>query len=745
MKKKVYAYLHTHWDREWYRDKEDFNLRLLDVIDIVLDELKNDKAPFFYLDGQVIALIDYLKYRPYKKEEIINLIKHNKLAIGPYFVCADSYLVNFCSMLKNLELGLKFSKEFYQKDFIGNMCDIFGISKSAFLALGLKNIDKALIWRGVNPDEIKNECDFLYGNKIKTTWLAQGYFNDFFHSKTPNVEGVKRYLDKISSVSKDSILMPIGADHLCMLTNASKIIESVNRELDDYEIILTSPFEYFKSSKFKNKIFDKEFLDNSNTYTLSGVYSTRIYQKIRNVQIQNRLSRIIEPLNFYLKDKFDKNIEEVWTTLLKNHAHDGIYGCSIDSVQKAVDSRFDKCELAINAIEKRIIGNFKKKNNIIGRTTDKIGLFNLSNNDNIKTITIELPYILDNSQVLSKRRGFCDDLLYDISKTPVTEDICDIYTQLVEVSSNKKFEFNTLDIIKPQKKVRISDKLIENEFISLKIKNNKVIISNYTNQFELKLSDIKDLGDSYNFAPSGGAKILELKKTKIIYQGCIACCLRLYYKDIELDVVLDNHAKFLKFNSKINNRKKNHKIQLCLLLKNPIDSTIAQDAIGIVERKTDPCYKMSDFMPCKRPVELKTNSYPMQNFVNVQDAVIFTKGLHEYEIYKNELRICLLRCTGTISNPKNKARSIPAGPDLKTPDAQCIGTLDAQFAIMFGDYKDAFTNLDLFLDNYIALDGEFRKKINLTLDKIPDNSYIYGMSENKKISYNISSNIISLI
>ena len=40
MKKKVYAYLHTHWDLEWYRDKEDFNLRLLEVFDIILDELK---------------------------------------------------------------------------------------------------------------------------------------------------------------------------------------------------------------------------------------------------------------------------------------------------------------------------------------------------------------------------------------------------------------------------------------------------------------------------------------------------------------------------------------------------------------------------------------------------------------------------------------------------------------------------------------------------------------------------------
>ena len=61
MKKTVYAYLHTHWDREWYRDKEDFNIRLQNVFDIVLDELSSDRAPFFYFDGQVCALLDYLK------------------------------------------------------------------------------------------------------------------------------------------------------------------------------------------------------------------------------------------------------------------------------------------------------------------------------------------------------------------------------------------------------------------------------------------------------------------------------------------------------------------------------------------------------------------------------------------------------------------------------------------------------------------------------------------------------------
>ena len=45
MKKKVIAYLHTHWDREWYREFEIFRLRLLRVFDNVLDLLENKKIP----------------------------------------------------------------------------------------------------------------------------------------------------------------------------------------------------------------------------------------------------------------------------------------------------------------------------------------------------------------------------------------------------------------------------------------------------------------------------------------------------------------------------------------------------------------------------------------------------------------------------------------------------------------------------------------------------------------------------
>ena len=84
-KKDVIAYIHTHWDREWYREYEVFRLRLLRVFDHVLDMLLEDKIPSFYFDGQVAALLDYLEMRPEKEDLIRMFIGQKKLFIGPFY------------------------------------------------------------------------------------------------------------------------------------------------------------------------------------------------------------------------------------------------------------------------------------------------------------------------------------------------------------------------------------------------------------------------------------------------------------------------------------------------------------------------------------------------------------------------------------------------------------------------------------------------------------------------------------
>lgn len=72
----------------------------------------------------------------------------------------------------------------------------------------------------------------------------------------------------------------------------------------------------------------------------------------------------------------------------------------------------------------------------------------------------------------------------------------------------------------------------------------------------------------------------------------------------------------------------------------------------LLTRKFDPNYNIREHLPKEKGIEAKTNTAPMQRFVWANGLGVITKGLTEYEVYKNTLAITLLRSTGIISNPK---------------------------------------------------------------------------------------------
>ena len=148
MRKQVIAYLHTHWDREWYREFEVFRLRLLRVFDNVLDLLSKNRIPCFYFDGQTSALDDYLEMRPENRDLILTLIKQKKLFIGPFYCLVDEFLTDKTVFSKNLEIGLKEAQKYGCKDFIGYLADTFGHSQNIPDILRDFGIDKCIVWRG---------------------------------------------------------------------------------------------------------------------------------------------------------------------------------------------------------------------------------------------------------------------------------------------------------------------------------------------------------------------------------------------------------------------------------------------------------------------------------------------------------------------------------------------------------------------------------------------------------------------
>lgn len=626
MKKKVIAYLHTHWDREWYREFEVFRLRLLRVFDNVLEMLETNKIPSFYFDGQVSALLDYLEIRPEKENIVRQLIAEKKLFIGPCYTLVDEFLTDKTVFEKNLEIGMRIANEFGCTDFIGYLADTFGHSKN-IPALFLKHgIDKCMVWRGCG--DFPSEFKF---NGIDTINLVRGYFMDIFSTKMTieqKADWLKGNLDKIAEKSSDVLLLPIGADHLGVEREITEQVAQVNELLQDYEIELGSPFDYFELVKhnFKQFKWNDELRDNSKTFILPGCYSARTKIKQLNTECTYKLE-FANRIQKHYGAAYDAIIEYAYKLLLKNQAHDGICGCSTDAVHRENITRYEKILQIANTVveELRLLHNFK-------------------------TPKMLSPKEIEGYDIVETSKGFDNSLLFDTQKIPITEDFTDIYTLRKKPSS-------------------LTD-------IELKVTDGKL----FADDIQIEFIRRDDLGDTYNFAPreddyGESAQIISLNNNTV--------------KTSFFDVVFYKSENLINFKIKWNNELTNKLWQVRFTLKEPVIKTFSEDMNVIIERNFDPDYDIRKNLPKTRGIEAKTNFAPMQRYVGAQGFGVITKGLTEYEVFQDTLSVTLLRSIGVISNPTNPARSTPAGPPLLTPEAQQLGFNKAEFSIGFFDSQSA--------------------------------------------------------
>lgn len=637
MKKTVLAYLHTHWDREWYREFEVFRLRLLRVFDNVLDLLETGKIPSFYFDGQVAALLDYLEIRPEKEPIIRRLVSEKKLFIGPFYCLIDEFLTDKVTFEKNLEIGLKISQDFGCKDFIGYFADTFGHSKNIPPILQKYGIDKIIVWRGV-PDL---PSEFIF-NGVNTVNLIRGYFMDIFSSpKTieEKAQWLEGNLNRISEKSGDILLLPIGADHLGVEKDIAEQITEVNEFLNDYEIRLSNPFEYFELVKEQfTTEWNEELRDNSKTFILPGSYSARIGLKQGRTEASYRLEQA-DKLQKLFGSEYDKVIEYAYKLLLQNQAHDSICGCSTDAVHNENYIRYEK----ILQIADTIIEEIKFKNP--------------NANDIIKNSGYEFKSTKpqEGFSIIAKEGGFESAILYDTQRIPITEDYTDIYTM---------------------KKAMPSDITAELEISKDELKINGIGI-----QFVRYI----DEGDTYNFGAVKNdtgekAKILDILHNKQTNSFCL--------KTDFFDIFLRKQDNLINFKIEWQNKLTNKLWQVKFNLTKPVTKTFSEDMNEIIERNFDPYYDMRKHLPHEKGIEVKTNFAPMQRYVGVQGFGVITKGLNEYEVRENSILITLLRSTGVISNPQNPSRSTPAGPPLEVPGAQQLGYNCAEFSIGFFEPED---------------------------------------------------------
>ena len=636
MKKTVIAYLHTHWDREWYREFEVFRLRLLRVFDNILDLLENNKIPSFYFDGQVSALLDYLEIRPEKEEQIRKFIKEKKLFIGPCYTLVDEFLTDRTAFTKNLEIGLKISKDFGCTNFIGYLADTFGHSQNIPNIFKEFGIDKCVVWRGCGDFP----AEFTF-NGINTVNLIRGYFMDIFSAPMTieqKANWLKGNLDLIAEKSGEYLLLPIGADHLGIEHDIAEQIKKVNSLLNDYEIKLSNPFEYFElvKDKFSQFEWNNELRDNSKTFILQGSYSARTKLKQYNVKCTYLLEQA-DKLQQKYGSEYNSVIEYAYKLLLKNQAHDGICGCSTDLVHRENITRYEK----IIQITNTIIEELRLKHKF-------------------KTPIMQSKELIPEYKIVSKYFGVENSLLYDTQKIPVTEDFSEMYNL-------KYFPATKTDL-------------------KLEVKNGKIFLSNSQNKrVQIEFVRFKDDGDTYNF----GAIEDDLGEIAEVY-SFKNNIIKTSFFDVQIEF-----GETINFKIEWDNKLKNHLWQVKFTLKKPITETYSEDLNSVIKREFNPNYDMRKHLPKTKGIEVKTNFAPMQRYVGAQGFGVITQGLTEYEVKEKSLLVTILRSTGIISNPHNPSRSTPAGPPIDVPEAQQLGYNCAEFSLAFFEPEEYQKYIDI--------------------------------------------------
>ncbi len=256
--------------------------------------------------------------------------------------------------------------------------------------------------------------------------------------------------------------------------------------------------------------------------------------------------------------------------------------------------------------------------------------------------------------------------------------------------------------------------------------------------------DVADAGDEYNFSPIEGdksvtslnqhAEIISIedhnffkkikvemkmelprsldisRKSRVREKGTIL--FRILYKlyrdlpRIDVDLVLNSTVL-------------DHKLSFVVKVPEKLEEVKNDGYFGMISHPAELQNKDDSY------TEEQISRYAMESFAllkgNKSKLVVTTRGIHEYESHVSEreskLNFTLLRSVGWLSRGDLVTRKGNAGPEIPTPEAQCIGEYQYHYSFEMlkeGDEPEAYRMAKDFLLDPIAIEiskSQKKKKI----------------------------------
>ncbi len=371
----VHLVPHTHWDREWYEPFQVFRMRLVDLVDQLLERMAADPRLRFTLDGQAATVDDYLEIRPAAEPLIRRLIAERRLAIGPWQILLDEFLVSGETIVRNLELGWRRAEDLGGAMRVGYLPDMFGHVAQMPQLLRRAGIERAVVWRGVPSVIDRHTFTWLSpdGSWVETEYLVGGYGNGAYLFDVPSLLAprlVGYRVDQASFYGERSLLAMYGTDHAVPTPELADLVERVNAAHGPVQVALETLSDYLErdgphpADDPTRTAWSGELRSGARANMLMNVTSARVDLKHAAARAERRLERYAEPLAALHGDPDawpERLLELAWRRLVDNSAHDSICGCSHDQVVAQVIGRYAEAHQIASGIVTRVLDRLARQ------------------------------------------------------------------------------------------------------------------------------------------------------------------------------------------------------------------------------------------------------------------------------------------------------------------------------------------------------------------------------------------------
>lgn len=722
---------HTHWDRAWYLTFEQFRIRLVRLTDKLINVLNSDsRYKTFVFDGQTVVVEDYLEIRPECADELKRLVQERRIWVGPWYVLPDEFLVSPEALVRNLMVGHKIASRMGRVMKVGYIPDPFGHVAQLPQILQGFGIDSAIFMRGVGDEGEKLRGEFWWvapDGKTKVLAVHQigGYCNAVHLGYVRTEAGfrvdydaalrrTRELAERMKQYATTSVLLfNNGCDHVEPQPELPDIIAYVNRNWDEGKLRIGTFADFLRlvrSERTQFESYEGEFRAGRYNYLLSGVFSARMPIKQANHRVQTLLERYAEPaaaLAWLIADQPypDAHLWYAWRTLMKNHPHDDICGCSIDQVHREDMYRFDLAQQVGEVIARESSEALLKL----------IDASSTAPSDDYRAFAVFNPLPWLRSEVVritlpADARGVWRDVAGRIlAAYPVRSgnETC----WWVKVNNIPALGYTTIYFDQTQRRqpqmitdIQAGSDFIENDLYRVTANPNGTvdILDKTTGKLykgALLFEDAEDAGDEYDYSPITNTQVLTTADERAVISvkqfGPVAATMtvklnwrlpegltedrharssRMRTVPITTTVTLYSGMPRVDFRTTVDNRVKDHRLRVLF----PTDI------------RTDHVIVEGHFHILKRPLELPVGDGWVQKplptnhqnaFSEVNDGergfALINQGLPEYEVRREgdgtTLCLTLLRCVGWLSRGDLLTRAGNAGPSIPTPDAQCIG------------------------------------------------------------------------